>query len=695
MSQQQDAEQQQTEPLSQNVTRRQFVQSAALGLSLSPIWSALAQAAQARHSNNTASSDPARSSVQGRTFSLSNHSITAVWQISGGKFKAVRINDRLSGKTMPMPESAFAITLKDGRVINASELKVIGTPRAERLKAEPRSPRLSDHFTGQQFTLTLEDKDGRFSALWRGILRDGSNYIRQEVTLRAGREDLPLSELCLIDLNASSAQVSGTVKGSPVVAANMFFGFEHPLSTSKVEGERVRCFLTRELPLKAGQKMIGTSVIGVTHSGQLRRDFLNYIERERAHPYRPFLHYNSWYDLGYFTKFDEAGALSVIETYGTELVKKRNVVLSSFLFDDGWDDPTTLWKFHSGFPSGFTPLKQATAKYNTHPGVWLSPWGGYGKPKEERLKFGQQAGFETNRGGFALSGPTYYRRFRETCLEMIRQYGINQFKIDGTGNANSVIPGSEFGSDFEAAITLIADLRAEKPDLYVNLTTGTYPSPFWLWHADSTWRGGEDHSFAGVGSDRQKWITYRDAQTFKNVVKRGPLYPINSLMLHGLIFAQHAKNLTTDLQDDFSHEIRSYFGTGTQLQEMYVTPSLLSSKHWDTLAEAANWSRQNASVLVDTHWIGGDPANLEAYGWASWSARKGIITLRNPNDKAQSFSLDVQSAFELPTNVASRYEAHSPWAQDRGQASIELRAGQAHAFQLKPFEVLTLEALPK
>jgi hypothetical protein len=72
---------------------------------------------------------------------------------------------------------------------------------------------------------------------------------------------------------------------------------------------------------------------------------------------------------------------------------------------------------------------------------------------------------------------------------MISKYGVNQLKFDGTGNVNEVIPGSEFDSDFAAAIQLIADLRAAKPDLYINLTTGTYPSPFWFRYADSIWRG--------------------------------------------------------------------------------------------------------------------------------------------------------------------------------------------------------------
>ena len=56
----------------------------------------------------------------------------------------------------------------------------------------------------------------------------------------------------------------------------------------------------------------------------------------------------------------------------------------------------------------------------------------------------------------------------------------------------------------------------------------------------------------------------------------GPLYPLNSLMLHGIIYAQRAKNLNTDPDGDFTDEVHDYFGTGTQLQEMYITPSLLS-----------------------------------------------------------------------------------------------------------------------
>jgi hypothetical protein len=279
-------------------------------------------------------------------------------------------------------------------------------------------------------------------------------------------------------------------------------------------------------------------------------------------------------------------------------------------------------------------------------------------------------------------------------MEMISKYGVNQFKIDGTGNANAVIPGSEFDSDFDAAINLIQDMRGAKPDIYINLTTGTYPSPFWLKYADSIWRGGEDHDFAGVGPWRQKWITYRDADTYKHVVSAGPLYPLNSLMLHGMIYARYAKNLGTDPTNDFTDEVHDYFGTGTQLQEMYITPSLLTHENWDVLAESAKWSRANASILRDTHWVGGDPAKLQVYGWASWSPDKAILVLRNPSDEPQQFSVDVGQAFEIPLGTPTQFQAKSPWERDRSTQPVRLNAGTPYQFSLAPFQVLTLEATP-
>jgi hypothetical protein len=534
---------------------------------------------------------------------------------------------------------------------------------------------------------------------WAVVMRRDAQYARQMLTITAGNADVAITRISLIDATAPELRpqmrLTGTVKGSPLTVGDFFLGFEHPLSTSSVMHEHGVAEMERVLPLRAGQTVRYSSVIGVAEPGQMRRDFLAYIERERAHPYRTFLHYNSWYDIGYENPYTQDQALDRINTFGRELTRQRGVTLDSFMFDDGWDDLHGMWAIRKDFKDRFLPLKEAAAKYGTAPGVWLSPWGGYAQAKQERIAEGEREGYEIENGGFALSGPKYYARFHEVCMEMVKKYGVNQFKFDGTGNVDTVVKGSAFDSDFDAAIHLIGDLRQVKPDLYINLTTGTYPSPFWLMYADSIWRGGEDHSFAGVGTERERWITYRDMDVYDNVVKRGLLYPLNSLMLHGLIYGQSAYHLNTDPGGDFKNEVRDYFGTGTQLQEMYITPSLLKPADWDALAEAAKWSRANASVLKDTHWVGGDPRWLAVYGWASWSPEKAILILRNPNDKAQDFQLDVGQAFELPAGAARRFRAHSPWLDESSAAAVPLEAGALHTFHLQPFQVLTLEAVPE
>ncbi|MGD0567338.1 MAG: enterotoxin [Candidatus Sulfotelmatobacter sp.] len=640
-----------------------------------------------------ASPGAAKAEIQGAVLSLSNEMMRAQWSVSEGKLTGFKLVDRSTSTEFPLSHDPFILTFKDGISVRASEMTIADGPRIDTLMANHGTSRAAEHFSGRVIRLRLEDSKKKLSIVWRAVLRDDSNYIREEIAVSAPERDQPIADVTLFDGKVPSAKVIGSVKGSPVTAGDLFLGFEDPLAQCLAK-EIVTCGMKRELPLRKGQTVDYSLILGVSPRGQMRRAFLNYVERERAHPYRTFLHYNSWYDIGYGKPYDAAAVLDVINAFGTELVRKRNVKLDSFLLDDGWDNTNSIWNMNQGFPDGLAPVSRAAKEYGAAIGIWLSPWGGYEEAKQQRLEAGKKLGFETNAGGFALSGPNYYARFREVSLDFIRRDGINQFKIDGTGNVNSVYPGSSFDSDFAAAIRLIEDWREEKPGLFVNLTTGTYPSPFWLRYADSIWRGGDDHSFAGVGTWREKWITYRDAQTFRNIVQAGPLFPLNSLMLHGLIYARQAEHLETDPGSDFANEVHSYFGSGTQLQEMYISHVLLSNNNWDTLAEAANWSRRNVDVLRDTHWIGGDPGKLEVYGWAAWSSAKGILTLRNPSDKRQSILIDVGRAFELPPNSARHFLARSPWKQDQDAAPVSLAAGQQRAFTLEPFEVLTLEALP-
>jgi hypothetical protein len=583
------------------------------------------------------------------------------------------------------------------------------------------SRRLAERRGGRQIAVELASADGNLKLQWRAVLRDGSNYVRQHLLISAKRESVELQELALVDVFAPNAAVAGSVDGSPVVAGNFFFGCESPLSKSTVTVAQprtlVRSGFVSNVPVEAGRAVEHSSVVGVVPEGQLRRGFLYYIERERPQPYHTFLHYNCGYQVGAefwrirrygkpeeFERFvdgQEKLWLELIDVFGRELVEKRDVVLDSFVHDHAWDDVSRVWQFHRGYGRGLAPEQAAAGKYHSAVGIWFGPWGGY-SGRAKRVEAGQQQGFETSKNGLTLAGPRYYERFREACVGMVRDYGVNYFKFDGFGAGNSKDGAGPMAGDVEALLRLHDELRALKPDVFLNPTTGTWPSPFWMLWADSIWRQESDAGFLGKGSDRQQWLTYRDNATFHATVQRGPLCPISSLMLHGIMIHKYAFKNPYDPKSrgvscvpaDLVAEIRSYFATGTCMQELHIDPSLMTGALWDVLAEAAKWSRSNAEVLADTHWVGGDPAKGEVYGWASWSKRKGILALRNPSDRPAVVEVDAGKVFELPAGAARQYALKSPWKEDAAKPAVTVKAGEPYQFKLQPFEVLVWDATP-
>ncbi|MCH8121057.1 MAG: hypothetical protein IIC00_15195, partial [Planctomycetes bacterium] len=282
----------------------------------------------------------ARSIMLDEELILQNKLIWCIWSMpEGGGLKPLYVRNKLTKRTIRMQDTqCFQIILEGGQVIKASELKIVGMPKLERLEPNSESCRLAERFGGRQISVTLASSNNNLEVEWRAILRNGSNYVRQELTLTATSKPIKIEEIVLLELDEPNAKVMGTVDGSPVVVGNMFFAYEHPLSKSQksevrnqslssvvcplTSGISFRCSLPYMILLKPGEPIVHSSVIGVVPQGQLRRGFLYYVERERAHPYRPFLHYNSWYDIGYGAeKILEHEFLDIIELFGNELTE--------------------------------------------------------------------------------------------------------------------------------------------------------------------------------------------------------------------------------------------------------------------------------------------------------------------------------------------------------------------------------------
>jgi hypothetical protein len=625
-----------------------------------------------------------------KCLTLENRVLAVSWRISDGRLVPENILNKLSAQTLVETNAVlFSLWISEAggttRAITSADMAPVRAPVIEKIKGDNKAVRAGDRFDGRAVTETLRDAKSGLTVEWRAELREDANYVRSLMKVNGGGSAVKLQKVELLDIRGTNAVAKGQVPGSPVVVGQTFFGIELPFGQNEIRPDGFVGWFSCSLPLEQGKSYSFSSVTGVVPEGQLRRAFLCYLERERARPYKPFLHYNCWYDLE--RNVNEKDMLANIEAYTREMTVKRGVAMQSYVLDDGWDDLNAgFWAIHkTKFPSGFDRLATELERVDSHLGIWISPLGGYDgieRRVAQARKLGLVSGAELD-----LADSNYYKWFRDYCANLMVKNKVNYFKWDKAGAGVS--------PHFMSLLACAGELRQINPDIFINVTVGTWPSPFWLNVIDCTWRQGEDMGYEGKGDDREQWITYRDEKTYRTVAGRGALYPLNSIMNGGIVMANghfYAAR-AAKAGNNLVHEARSYFGSGTALQELYIQPSLMATSSWDAVASAAKWAHLNADVLVDTHWVGGDPAKSVIYGWASWTPKKAILTLRNPDDKTQEIMLDAEAVFELPAGATRRFTLTSPYADQRVQ-KVDMTAGTPTPFSLQPFEVLVLESKP-
>ena len=640
---------------------------------------------------------PATAVARPATNTLGNNILEVKVDVSKNHLQQVAFTDKLSAKNISFPQhNLFELKLKDGTVLTASDFQV-STKDAGNIASSPAAVRLIDRLPGKQLTFTLVNTAKDIHVIWQITLHDSCNFIQQHfhITDPASAVD----ELLLVNVpSAYQPQLSGTVDGSPVIAGNSFFALEHPMAQGRVTDKGVQSSVAASATLRSGNGFDVSVAWGITPEKQLRRGFLCYLEKVRAVPYRPFPHYNSWYDVGYDGReITEANAMDRIRLFGDSLVVKRKAKISAFLWDSGWDDYNKLWYFSRHLPNGFKKMEALAAKYHSAMGVWVSPWGGYDQEKISRLASIKtlHLPFTPNDNGLSLADKNYFDYFRKLTTGFVKDQGVVSFKFDGVGAGNGASgAGEKYARDVEAFLRVITDLRKMKPDLFFNLTVGTWPSPYWLNYGDAIWRAGGDMDVQGAGTKRQQWINYRDAEVYKNVVQRAKLYPLNAMMYHGVVINNENGVGAGFTNDDkgIAEDIWEFFGNGTGMQELYINPHLMSSNSWNVLAKAMRWSEKHRDVLSDVHWIGGDPGKQEVYGFAAWNHQEGALTWRNPSPETKKVAFRLNEVLELPVGYHAKFSVFNV-REDVKQQS-EMDSDETIMFELAPFEVKVLELIP-
>lgn len=617
----------------------------------------------------------AKITQKSNSYQLANKVLKASFINTGGK---LYFNGCSELGLQPSTE-LFKVLLGDGKTITASEMKLEDVKMVT-LAENPSAATASLRYAGKALEARFTYEE--LSIVWRAVLRNGSHYLRTEMDIQAAK-DLPMKGIVamnyLVAKNSAytAPEVVGNTRGAILASNHIFAGLETPmgLNSCKDEGNatHIEGLWRRNTTLKAGKTWNISSVVGLVAPKQLRRSFLAYSERERAVAWRPYPVYISWYELNIDRNNAQApsykGNMTVeqcadVESHWkTHFYDKYQMAPKAFVWDDGWDQYGT-WTFNPNFPNGFDEPANEAKKMGTGIGAWLGPVGGYGQSGEYRRAYWR------SKGGMQLSNEDYYNFFIRCCTNMIDRYDFRFFKFDGiSAQASAIGPdeGTRGEENAEAIISIERAVRQKRPDIFLNTTVGTWASPFWFHFTDAVWRQEGDYGEAGdQGTDRERWITYRDRLVYQNFIQRSPVCPINTLMTHGFILSRWGAVSKNMDYDGIVREMRCAFACGSGMVELYNDYKLMdeikdnqgnAGALWKDLAECIKWQQEQADVLPDAHWVGGNPwdgKKANVYGWAAWNGKKSVLTLRNPSTSAQTFTTTLREALDIPAYVRGK-----------------------------------------
>ena len=617
----------------------------------------------------------AKITQKSNSYQLANKVLKASFINTGGK---LYFNGCSELGLQPSTE-LFKVLLGDGKTIAASEMKLEDVKMVT-LAENPSAATASLRYAGKALEARFTYEE--LSIIWRAVLRNGSHYLRTEMDIQAAK-DLPMKGIVamnyLVAKNSAytAPEVVGNTRGAILASNHIFAGLETPmgLNSCKDEGNatHIEGLWRRNTTLKAGKTWNISSVVGLVAPKQLRRSFLAYSERERAVAWRPYPVYISWYELNidrnnaqapsYKGNMTVEQCADVVSHWKTHFYDKYQMAPKAFVWDDGWDQYGT-WTFNPNFPNGFDEPANEAKKMGTGIGAWLGPVGGYGQSGEYRRAYWR------SKGGMQLSNEDYYNFFIRCCTNMIDRYDFRFFKFDGiSAQASAIGPdeGTRGEENAEAIISIERAVRQKRPDIFLNTTVGTWASPFWFHFTDAVWRQEGDYGEAGdQGTDRERWITYRDRLVYQNFIQRSPVCPINTLMTHGFILSRWGAVSKNMDYDGIVREMRCAFACGSGMVELYNDYKLMdeikdnqgnAGALWKDLAECIKWQQEQADVLPDAHWVGGNPwdgKKANVYGWAAWNGKKSVLTLRNPSTSAQTFTTTLREALDIPAYVRGK-----------------------------------------
>ena len=676
------------------------------------------------------SGQPEESSVP-TAFSLENAQVRCTVKIVGGKLISDRLETQngwvstVGGSASAIETNAdFAVDLMytdwnaPGKANNADNLITLtknsfSFERRETTQLPNGRKELALYFNGIGYLIQLRITYA---------LDSNSFYVRRNIALL----DTAGSGHFVRFFWPRAGEIEGVTKvvkeggfGQPIAllvkSGGAFFGAEYPASDNRIEkasggNYSIRC--GAEVGHRIGKSQWLESdwaVEGITPDPYVKLWFNRYVNDIRVAPLRPFSLYNTWYDLRSpeyprwpkENVMSEQTALKMVNILRRNMIEKHRIKLDAFVLDDGWDVYKSDWVLRKEqWPNGLKPLADELAKTGTSLGVWMGPTGGYSL-RMQRVGWMRDHGYETVGDMLCVAGKNYSALLRQRIGDFVGNDGVGYFKWDGIqfscSEPNHGHPVDVYSrrAVLQSVAAMCKTARDRNPNVFLNITSGTWMSPWWVEYANTIWMQGADYGFADVPSIsmRDGAITYRDFVLYEDWKLKDLWFPIANLMTHGIIKGKpFSVGAPMEPLDKFTDDVLLYFARGVAMYELYISPDILSDGEWTSISGSMAWARKNFDILMNTELVGGNPMKGQSYGYVHFKGNRGIIAARNPVIEASKLDVElaVSQGFDpKATGIVIQRIYPTRWISPN-----LYRAGDKVSIPLDGFETAVYELYP-
>ena len=525
--------------------------------------------------------------------------------------------------------------------------------------------------------------------------------------------------------------------GQPYYVGSMYWGCEFPQAENKIRKKNgfVRYHYGKDLSVasessdgqfnnynnynnangQSGKMITWDAVVGAARSTDyqvVQSDFYEYIETIATKTnFRQ--QFNSWYDnMKNITDSNIQESFNEIEKGFTQYGVNP---LDSYVVDDGWTNYSSFWDFDRSankFPNELYNSSSQVNKMGSNFGLWLGPRGGYGTERQiaDYIANNNLGSRNENSGNdINVSDGRYLDKLvNDIFVGYQNKFDINYWKLDGMllkpskNSANAHTTTNDFctiSETYERWTDMFETMRKNRPDLWINMTSYANPSPWHVQWVNSVWMqntgdSGFDYKFGAT--DQEAMLTYRDGDYYDFFAENQWQLPNKYFYNHDPVYAKtahsapggkHPIKYTTDELRDHLYML----GTrGTAFWEYYYSPSMFDDEKWQVNAEAANWIEDNFDILQKSKMFGGNPENGDIYGYSCWKGNQGIVSIRNPKDVEQTYTLTLDEKVGVSSEVKNVYGTVVVGDQSR-QTNDPVSHNSKLTYKLKPKEVLIIQ----